>query len=64
MSKHKNTTPTPSPEPWLNTAAACRHLSISVPTLRRWLKAGKVSAKRTPTGGLRFRKSELDELIA
>lgn len=50
-------------EPWLTTTEACRHLSISIPTLRRWLKGGRLKAKRTPTGGLRFRQSELDSLL-
>lgn len=51
-------------EPWVNTAAACKHLGISSPTFRRWIKAGKVKVKRTPTGELRFRRSELNELLS
>jgi excisionase family DNA binding protein len=50
-------------EPWIDTNAACRHLAISTPTIRRWIKAGKLKPKRTPTGELRFRLSELDNLI-
>ncbi len=55
--------PRPTSEPWLNTASACDHLSISVPTMRRWIKAKKISPKRTPTGEYRFRRSELDALL-
>jgi len=57
------TMPTSESEPWVNTAAACKHLAISAPTIRRWIKAGKLKPKRTPTGELRFRRSELDSLI-
>ena len=39
------------------------HLGISTPTFRRWLKAGRVKIRRTPTGELRFRISELNKLI-
>jgi excisionase family DNA binding protein len=60
----KHTPTTESIEPWLNTSGACHHLSISIPTLRRWVKSGKLNAKRTPTGGLRFRQSDLDQLLA
>jgi hypothetical protein len=51
------------PEPWINTSAACRHLDISAPTIRRWIKAGKLKPKRTPTGDLRFRRSERDLIL-
>lgn len=50
-------------EPWIDTNAACRHLAISAPTIRRWIKAGRLKPKRTPTGELRFRRSELDLLL-
>jgi|UPI0004ADC667 excisionase family DNA binding protein len=50
-------------EPWIDTNAACRHLDISAPTIRRWIKAGKLKPKRTPTGELRFRRSELDLIL-
>jgi excisionase family DNA binding protein len=53
----------PDSEPWIDTNAACRHLDISAPTIRRWIKAGRLKPKRTPTGELRFRRSELDLLI-
>lgn len=50
-------------EPWVNTKTACLHLGISMPTLRRWIKAGTIKPKRTPTGEYRFRRSELDLLL-
>lgn len=52
-----------SDEPWVNTTAACQHLGISTPTIRRWIKAGRLKPKRTPTGEYRFRRSELDLLL-
>ncbi len=57
------TTPRSAFEPWINTAAACLHLDISMQTLRRWIKAGRLKPKRTPTGEYRFRVSELNQLI-
>jgi excisionase family DNA binding protein len=59
-----NTVPRSESECWINTAAACKHLAISAPTIRRWIKAGRLKPKRTPTGELRFRRSELDSLLA
>jgi excisionase family DNA binding protein len=66
--KHTNTNPQAPvnlacAEAWIGTAAAAKHLGTSIPTFRRWIKSGLVSAKRTPTGELRFRRSELDKLI-
>jgi len=52
-----------TPEPWIGTAEACSHLSVSVPTMRRWIKQKKLKPKRTPTGEYRFRRSELDALL-
>lgn len=61
----KDTTNSPGSEsePWVNTKTACLHLSVSMPTLRRWIKAGRIKPKRTPTGEYRFRRSELDQLL-
>jgi excisionase family DNA binding protein len=61
--KANTTPPSPDSEPWVNTASACRHLGISTPTIRRWIKAGRLKPKRTPTGEYRFRRSELDNLL-
>ena len=61
----KHTLPSSEPaESWLNTSGACRHLCISIPTMRRWIKAGKLKPKRTPTGEYRYRLSELDTLLS
>lgn len=54
----------PDDEPWLGTSASAKHVGASIPTFRRWLKLGFVTAKRTPTGELRFRRSELNKLIS
>jgi len=51
-------------EPWIKTPQACKHLGISVPTIHRWVKNGKLKAKRTPGGDFRFRRSQLDALLA
>ena len=51
-------------DPWMKTPEACRHLRISVPTLRRWVKDGRLLPKRTPTGEFRFRRSNLDAVLS
>jgi excisionase family DNA binding protein len=51
-------------EPWVKTPDACKHLGISVPTLRRWVKDKRLHPKRTPTGEFRFRRSDLDAVLA
>lgn len=58
-----HTTTPPNSEPWLDTNAACQHLAISAPTIRRWIKAGRLKPKRTPGGELRYRRSDLDRLL-
>jgi excisionase family DNA binding protein len=58
--------PQSSKEPattWLNTAKSAEYLSASIPSIRRWIKAGKLKPGRTPGGGLRFRRSDLDALL-
>ena len=61
--KNTKTVPSLDNEGWINTASACQHLAISAPTIRRWIKAGKLKPRRTPTGELRYRRSELDTLL-
>jgi len=51
------------PEPWINSAQASSHLGISIVTLRRWIKQGKLIPKRTPTGEFRFIRSRLDDVL-
>jgi len=53
-----------SNEPWIDAAAAREHLSISAPTLSRWVKKDLIPYGRTPGGELRFRRSELDAAMA
>ena len=52
------------PEPWIGSKAARTHLQISAPTLQRWIRDGRLKPKRTPTGEYRFRRSELDAVLA
>ncbi len=61
---HSAVAPSPDTEPWIGTAAACVHLGISIITLRRWIKIGRLKPKRTPTGEYRFRRSELDAVLS
>lgn len=51
------------PEPWVNAAAACGYLDISRSTLMRWVRRGKLTPHRTPTGEMRFRLSSLDAVL-
>jgi excisionase family DNA binding protein len=51
-------------EPWIKTPQAAVHLGMSVPTLRRLVKAKKLRPKRTPSGEWRFRRSELNSILA
>ena len=41
---------------------AAAALGISIETLRRWEKAGKIAAFRTPGGQRRFDRSEIDRV--
>ena len=50
-------------EPWVAIESACKHLGISIPTMRRWIRDGHVKPKRTPSGQYRFRLSQLDALL-
>ena len=61
--KKKTKESDPQREPWVKTAAACRHLGISKLTLRRWIAQELLNPKRTPGGEYRFRISELDDLL-
>lgn len=69
MRKHhtKNTVEAPAiirqDDCWMGTTPAAKYLGTSVPTFRRWIKAGHITPHRTPTGELRFKKAELDGLI-
>lgn len=64
----KTNTPDSGPEgesdPWLNTEAACKYLSVQKLSIYRWVKAKLLTPKRTPGGELRFRRSDLDDLLS
>lgn len=62
--KTQTTFGTPDDEPWIGTSAGAKFLGASVPTFRRWIKQGLVNVRRTPTGELRFRRSDLNKLIS
>lgn len=41
---------------------AARQLGVSIDTLRRWERAGKITGVRTPTNHRRFPQSEIDRI--
>lgn len=45
--------------PLLRIGEAAALINVSVKTLRRWDKQGTLPALRTPTGGLRYRRSDI-----
>jgi len=48
----------------LTTAEAAELLRVTVKTLERWEKAGKLIPNRLPGGHKRYRRTDLDDLIA
>ncbi|MBX3742603.1 MAG: helix-turn-helix domain-containing protein [Akkermansiaceae bacterium] len=60
---HLNTSAENPEEPWINSYDACHHLGISIATLHRWVKSGRLKPKRTPGGVYRFRRSDLNALL-
>ena len=48
----------------LSPAAAATHLGVHEDTVKRWVKAGKLAAIRTPGGWLRFSRVDLDAFLA
>lgn len=46
----------------LTPAQTASALGVSIDTLRRWEKAGKINARRTPGGQRRFPLTEVDRL--
>ncbi len=47
----------------ITTGEAARMFAVDVRTMRKYVDAGKVSAKRTPSGQLRFSRRELQSLL-
>lgn len=43
---------------------AARLLGVSISSLRRWEREGKLVALRTPAGHRRFRRADLDALVS
>ncbi len=39
-------------------------IGVSVDTLKRWKKAGRIASLRTPTGPRRFRRSDVEALLS
>ncbi len=49
---------------WYTISQAAKYLGVSSDTLRRWEKAGKISApKRTAGGARRYSKELLDQIL-
>lgn len=51
------------PDELLSTGAAAAVLGVSDETLRRWVEDKRVRHIRLPSGQLRFRRTDLDELL-
>jgi diguanylate cyclase (GGDEF)-like protein/excisionase family DNA binding protein len=49
---------------WLRLGAAADLLGVSITTLRRWSDAGKIPCYRSAGGHRRFRRSDIDAIIA
>lgn len=47
----------------LDAKEACRYLKISLRTLRRWVKEGRITFLRYSTQAQRFRKVDLDAFL-
>lgn len=47
----------------LSVSDACARLGVSPTTLKRWEKAGRISALRTPTGHRRYHRIDVDALL-
>lgn len=48
----------------LTTGEAARLLEVSIDTLRRWGEAGRIPMSRTPTGSRRFRRADVEAILA
>lgn len=48
---------------WLTIGQASKYLGISRDTLRRWEKAGKIKAVRSPTNRRYYTQKQLDEVM-
>lgn len=50
-------------EAWLKTSTVALLCGVTGETVRAWVKAGKLSAKRTPGGQYRINAAEVDALL-
>lgn len=64
--KEQDAAPTPdaTPNELLTTREAMAYLKISKPTIIRYSSSGILNPKRLPGGALRFRRSDLDAILA
>lgn len=53
----------PGPHEMLAAGVAARLAGVTVGTLRRWEREGRISASRTPGGQRRFRRDEVEALL-
>ena len=47
----------------LTSKELCRRYRVSPTTLWRWRRSGKLAALKTPGGGLRFRESDVQNVL-
>ncbi len=47
----------------LTVGESAQLIGVSVDTLKRWEKAGRITSLRTPTGHRRFRRSDVEALL-
>ena len=50
-------------EELLAISEAARMLGVTVETVRRWEREGRIKAVRTPAGHRRFRRSDVEALL-
>jgi len=55
--------PGPEAEEMLTPREACRRLGIAYSTLWKWIKEGRISARRLETGRYRIPESEVRRLL-
>lgn len=48
---------------WLTTAEVASLLGVSVWTVTRWAKSGKLPAMKLPSGHRRFDRAEIEKLL-